>query len=147
MELDTYENEAIGRSKGGLSTKIHVLSDGEGNPLAFHITGGQAHDLQGADVLLPKVRAKALLADKAYDAKERVRDVIKKLKCKAVIPPKLNRKKKYRYDKEAYKLRHKIENFFARLKQFRAIATRYDKTAQNFLGGIHLTAMIMEIIY
>ncbi len=63
--------------------------------------------------------------------------------CKAVIPPKASRKEKRDYDKSAYKLRHKIENFFARLKQFRAIATRYDKTEKNFLGGIFLAASML----
>ena len=66
------DEQAIGRSRGGLSTKIHALVDAIGNPLAFHLTGGHAHDLDGADVLLPVMTADTLLADKAYDAGERV---------------------------------------------------------------------------
>ncbi len=114
--------------------------DALGNPVAFALSGGQAHDLDGADVLLPGMQADLLIADKAYAAEERV---VAKLagKNKAVVmPPKANRKIKHDYDREIYKSRHLIENFFAKLKQFRAIATRYDKTARSFLAGIHLAA-------
>lgn len=138
-------DEAIGRSRGGLSTKIHTVCDANGNPTAFFLTAGQCHDLDGADALIDGIEAEALLADKAYDAKERVLDKVEKKKCNAVIPPKSSRKTKREYDKNLYKLRHKIENFFARLKQYRAIATRYDKTARNFLGGIFLAASILWV--
>ncbi len=85
----------------------------------------------------------ALLADKAYDADERVRQKLEVKGCMAVIPPKSNRKTPSDYDKDIYKERHLIENFFARLKQYRAIATRYDKTALNFLGAIYLAAIVI----
>lgn len=113
-----------------------------GNPTGFHLTPGQAHDLEGSDVLLPGVLEKieALLADKAFDAKERVLDLLKQAGVDIVIPPKSNRIEQRQYDEELYKTRHLIENFFAKLKQFRGIATRYDKTAANFLGSIHLAA-------
>lgn len=75
---------------------------------------------------MEQLEAKALLADKAYDAQERVRDVLAEKECEAVIPSKSNRKEPKSYDKELYKARHLIENFFAKLKQYRAIATRYD---------------------
>lgn len=88
-------------------------------------------------------KADALLADKAYDADERVRHKLDSKGCIAVIPPKSNRKKPSYYDKDAYKDRHLIENFYARLKQYRAIATRYDKTAQNFLGAIYMAAIVI----
>lgn len=86
------------------------------------------------------LEAQAFLADKAYDAQERVLDRLKEKNCLAVIPPKSNRKSQRVYDKCLYKARHLIENFFCKLKQFRAIATRYDKTARNFLSAIHLAA-------
>jgi transposase len=125
-----------------LTTKIHTLCDALGNPIAFHLTPGEAHDLQGADALLPAMKANALLADKAYDAKERVREALA-LRGKAVhVPSKINCIKPCWYDKALYAARPLIENFFAKLKQFRAIATRYDKTAQNFLGAIYLAAAI-----
>ena len=111
-----------------------------GNPLDFILTPGQAHDLQGADALLPDMAAEVLLADKAFDADERVIEPLLARGKSFVIPPKSNRKNPRAYDKEMYKLRHLIENFFCKLKQFRAIATRYDKTARNFLAAIHLAA-------
>jgi transposase len=94
-------------------------------------------------VLIEDTPAEALLADKAYDADERVRQRLEEQGCEAVIPSKENRKDPYPYDKELYKARHLIENFFAKLKQYRAIATRYDKTACNFLGAIYLAAIVI----
>jgi transposase len=123
-----------------LSTKIHTLVDALGNPVGFHLTGGQAHDLVGADHLLPGMRADALIADKAFDADARVRAPLTAAGKTAVIPSKANRREPSGHDRATYKARHLIENFFAKLKQFRAIATRYDKTARNFLAAIHLTA-------
>ena len=129
-----------------MSTKIHATCDALGNPTGFHLTSGQAHDLVGADELLPPLEAEALLADKAYDAGQRVLERLQQKGCQAVIPPKSNRLKSRDYDRELYKARHLIENFFAKLKQYRAIATRYDKTACNFLGAIHLAASVIWLI-
>ena len=123
-----------------MSTKIHTLVDALGNPIAFFLTGGQAHDLQGADELLPKVQAKVLLADKAFDAEQRVIEPLLAAGIIPIIPPKSTRTTPRSFDKELYKARHLIENFICKLKHFRAIATRYDKTARNFLAGIHLAA-------
>ena len=114
-----------------------------GNPTQFYLTPGQAHDLQGADALLPSVQADFFLADRAYDAQERVIEKLQAQGCKAVIPSKSDRIKKRDYDRHLYKARHLIENFFAKLKKYRAIATRYDKTAVNFLGSIHLAASVI----
>jgi transposase len=137
------EDQAIGRSRGGLSTKIHALVDALGNPIGFHLTGGEAHDLVGADHLLPDMQAEALIADKAFDADKRVIAPLTAAGKTVVIPPKSNRRSPRSYDRELYKARHLVENFFARLKQFRAIATRYDKTARNFLAAIYLAASIV----
>ncbi len=126
-----------------MSTKIHATCDALGNPTGFHLTAGQAHDLEGADVLLDNIKADALLADKASDVDERVLKRLEAQQCEPVIPPKSNRKEQRRYDKYLYKARHLIENFFAKLKQYRAIATRYDKRAQNFLGAIYLAATVV----
>jgi transposase len=123
-----------------LSTKIHAIVDALGNPTAFTLSGGQAHDLVGADQLLPGMEADLLIADKAFDADERVITMLAGKNKAVVIPPKTNRKITRTYDRDLYKTRHLIENFFAKLKQFRAIATRYDKTARNFLAAVHLTA-------
>jgi transposase len=123
-----------------LSTKIHTTVDALGNPVGFCLSGGQAHDLVGADHLLPGMQAATLIADKAYDADERVLEPLAATGKAAVIPPKANRREPREFDRETYKARHLIENFFAKLKQFRAIATRYDKTARNFLAAVHLVA-------
>jgi len=126
-----------------LSTKIHALCDALGNPLGFHLTPGQACDLDGADVLLGEVEADVLIADKGYDADERVIDRLKAAEIAPVIPSKANRKEQRDYDKALYKARHLIENFFEKIKHYRAIATRYDKTAAAFLGAIHLAASVI----
>jgi transposase len=123
-----------------LSTKIHTMVDALGNPVGFHLTGGEAHDLIGADHLLPDMQADVLIADKAFDADERVIEPLAANGKTVVIPPKANRRSHREYDQHLYKARHLIENFFAKLKQFRAIATRYDKTARNFLAAVYLTA-------
>ena len=93
--------------------------------------------------MLPDLAADALIADKAFDAEERVLKPLEAAGKTAVIPPKGNRKAPRPYDKDLYQARHLIENFFAKLKQFRAIATRYDKTARCFLAGIHLAATLI----
>ena len=134
-----------------MSTKIHALVAALGNPTGFHLTGGQACDLDGADVLLNELAADTLLADRAYDADKRVLERLEQQGKTAVIPPKRNRTIVREYDQELYKARHLVENFFAKLKQYRAYAfggakiyaTRYDKRARNFLGAIHLAAAII----
>lgn len=95
----------------------------------------------GADHLLPNMQAEVLIADKAYDADERVIKSLAAAGKTAVIPPKANRRSPRAYDRHLYKGRHLIENFFAKLKQFRAVATRYDKTARNFLAAVYLAAI------
>ena len=126
-----------------MSTKIHTLVDALGNPIGFFLTGGQAHDLEGADHLLPSMEADMLIADKAFDADARVLAPLAAAGKTAVIPPKANRKLPRDFDRDAYRERHLIENFFAKIKQFRAIATRYEKTAKNFLAAIHLVAAVI----
>ena len=116
------------------------MTDALGNPTDFFLSGGQVHDLAGADDMLPAMQADTLIGDKAFDADARVLAPLAAAGKMAVIPPKANRRVLRAYDRDLYKARHLIENFFAKLKQFRAIATRYDKTARNFLAAIHLAA-------
>ena len=123
-----------------MSTKIHATVDALGNPTSFLLTPGQACDLEGADVLLPALDAPIVIADKGYDADERVLEPLTQAGKTAVVPPRANRTAQRDYDKDLYQARHLIENFFCKLKQFRAIATRYDKTARNFLAAVHLAA-------
>ena len=126
-----------------MSTKIHATVDALGNPTGFHLTPGQSHDLQGADVLLKDTRGQTVIADKAYAAQARlVQPLLDKGKG-VVIPSRSTNKQPREHDLHLYKERHLMENFFARLKQYRAIATRYDKTARNFLGAIHLAASMV----
>lgn len=117
--------------------------DALGNPVAFHLTAGQVSDLEGADALLPALSVGALLADRAYDAMARVIEPLQEQGAQIVIPSHPTRKVKRDYDRALYKDRHLIENFFAKLKQYRAMATRYDKTARNFLGAIHWVASVI----
>ena len=118
------------------------MADALGNPLKIVLTKGQAHDLNGADALLPGMAAGILLADKAYDADKRVIEVLAAAGKAAVIPPKSNRKTPRPYDEALYEARHLIENFFCWAKQFRAVATRYRKTAKNFLAAFHMAAAL-----
>lgn len=123
------------------------MCDALGNPVAFHLTAGQDSDLEGADALMEEMtKGGALLGDKAYDADERVREKLRDKGCTAVIPPKKNRLNPADYDKDLYKDRRLIENFFAKLKQYRAIATRYDKTASYFLGAIYMASSVIWLI-
>ena len=96
-----------------MSTKIHTLADALGNPISFFLTGGEAHDLVGADHLLPSMQADTLIADKAFDADERVLAPLAAAGKTAVIPPKANRRIPRDYDRDIYEARHLIENFFA----------------------------------
>lgn len=119
------------------------MCDALGNPTSFTLTAGQVYDLAGADALLPGMQAATLIADKAYDADERMLIPLAAAGKTAVIPPKSNRKNQREYDKELYKARHLIENLFLKIKEYRAIATRYDKTDQNFLAAIFAVASLI----
>lgn len=121
------------------------MVDALGNPLSFHLTPGQACDLDRADQLLPNIVAGTVLADKGYDANERVIERLQAQGKTAVIPPKPNRTIARDYDRDLSKARHPIENFFAKLKQYRVMATRYDKRATNFLGAIYLAASVIRL--
>jgi transposase len=99
--------------------------------------------LDGADLLLPEIQAEIVIADKAFGAEDRVILPLKKAGKGIVIPSKANAKEPRDYDKHLYRMRHLIENFFAKLKQYRGIATRYDKTARNFLSAIYLAASVI----
>jgi len=118
-----------------------VIVDALGNPLALSLTGGQVHDITQADTLLALVEPQALLADKGYDADRFVESLTARA-IEVVIPPKSNRKVKRDCDFALYRERNIVERFFNMIKHFRAIATRYEKTAQNFLAGLHLVCAL-----
>jgi transposase len=127
--------------RGGLTTKIHVIVDVLGNPLTLSLTGGQIHDITQAEALLALIEPAALLADKGYDADHFV-DRLTARAIKVVIPPKSNRTVKRDCDFALYCERNLVERFFCIIKHFRAIATRYEKTARNFLAGLHLVCAL-----
>lgn len=124
-----------------MTTKIHAIVDALGNPLAIRLTGGQAHDVTQAEALVAEVEPQALIADKAYDADGFI-DALTVRRIEPVIPPKANRKASRKCDFALYAERNLVERFFNVLKQFRGIATRYEKTARNFLAGIHLACAL-----
>jgi len=125
----------MGRSRGGLTTKIHALVDGLGNPLHVHLTAGNVNDVSEAPTLIEHAQGDNFIADKGYDANH-VIEAIEKKHMTAVIPSISSRKQKRQIDEHLYKERHLVENFFCKIKRYRRVATRYDKTAINFLGFI-----------
>ena len=118
-----------------------MIVDALGNPLAISLTGGQVHDITQAEALVALVEPEARLADKGYDADHFV-ERLKVRAIKPVIPPKSNRKIKRDCDFALYAERNLVERFFNIIKHFRAIATRYEKTARNFLAGLHLVCAL-----
>ena len=129
----------MGRSRGGLSTKIHSVAVSESQVLGVLLTGGQAGDAPVGEQMLAEVLAraevKAVGGDRAYDS-DAIRRMIAAAGKEAVIPPRSNRVHPPDYDKEKYKERNKAERLFCKLKGYRAVATRYDKLAAMFLGGV-----------
>ena len=132
----------MGRSRGGFSTKIHIAVDALGNPVEFLLTAGQAADVTQAEPLIQGNKADAYILDKAYDS-DAVVAAAKRRGAVAVIPSKKNRKVPRDYDKHVYKERKKVEWFINLLKQYRRVATRYEKTARNFLGFVHVASIMV----
>jgi transposase len=133
--------QAIGRSRGGLTTKIHAIVDALGNPVAVSLTPGQASDISHAVPLLEEVAPSAFIADNAYDADALV-ETLEERGVAPVIPPKANRIAPRQTDFALYRERNLVERFFCKLKGFRAIATRYDKLASTFLAAVHLASIL-----
>ena len=122
-----------------MTTKIHACVEGLGQLASCILTGGQANDITQAAALLQGLKPDAVLADKAYDADDLVRS-IEAMNAKAVIPPRASRKVQRSFDRSQYRNRNVIERFFARLKQFRRVATRYDKLASRFESFVIIAA-------
>ena len=131
----------MGRSRGGLTTKIHALVDAAGRPILLKLTAGQAHDGRSAVDMLGKVGpGQVLLADRGYDA-DYLRDPLLARGAVANIKPMPGRKRIPTFDRALYRKRNAVERFFNKLKHFRAVATRYDKTDDSFLASVHLDAI------
>jgi transposase len=135
------EQEGLGRSCGGFSSKIHGVCDALGNPLHFIITAGQCHDAPQALPLIESMRGENLLADKGYDSDE-IRSFAEKNGMMPHIPPRRNRVKKAPYDKHLYKERHKIECLFGFLKHYRRLFARFDKLKRNFSAFLYFVAAL-----
>jgi len=136
------EQQALGRSRGGFSTKIHVSVSGLGLPVEIRLTPGQKADVTQAEPLLEGYSPAAVIADKAYDSDPLVKTVETK-GAEAVIPPKVNRKQPRDFDKYLYKVRNLVERFINRIKQYRRVATRYEKTGRNFLAFIQVASVMV----
>jgi transposase len=119
-----------------------ALVDALGNLFDFLLLPGQAHDMKGVAPLIEGVESDALLADKAFDA-DWLLVALNARGARAIILPKENRRAAREYDKHAYKWRRLVENFFAKIKEFRAIATRYEKTASSYAANWHLAATVI----
>jgi len=125
-----------------LSTKIHACVEGLGQLARFILTAGQVHDVTQAQALLETVEPATVLADKAYDANALLACIANK-QAQAVIPPRAPRKLQRQFDRHQYRNRNVIERLFARIKQFRRVATRYDKLASRFASFVALTTSLL----
>ncbi len=161
----TGSDEALGRSKGGFTTKIHLVCDGKGRPLGFSLSAGQRHDCTQMEAALetvrvpregrgrPRKRPKSLNLDKGYSYPGN-RQSLRKRGVSAMIPERKDQREQRqkkgkkggrpcRYDKERYRQRNVVERCFLRLKQWRRIATRYDKRAETYLAFLTLASIIL----
>ena len=130
----------MGRSRGGLTTKIHALVDAEGLPIALKLTEGQAHDGRSAsDMLEALSEGQILLADRAYDS-DALRQSLAERGAWANVKPMPNRKNVPAFSAFLYRYRNLVERFFNKLKHFRGVATRYDKRPENYLAGVELAS-------
>ncbi len=137
------ETEALGRSRGGFTTKLHAAVSGDFLPLRFTLTAGQRHDITQAHALIAGTPAcEYVIAAAAYDS-DALRAEIIAAGAEAVIRPRKSRVEDRPYDEAVYKLRNVIERFFHRLKQYRRVATRYDKYAIRYLGFVYLAAILI----
>jgi transposase len=131
----------MGRSRGGLTTKIHALVDANGLPIALKLTEGQAHDCPAAhDLLTTMGKGQILLADRAYDS-DALRESLAARGAWANVKPKTSRTRTLAFSAFLYKERNLVERFFNKLKHFRGVATRYDKLAENYLAGVKLASL------
>ena len=132
----------MGRSRGGLTTKIHAVVDALGNPIRFLLTGGEIADCTQAPALLEGCATQAVIGDKGYDSDTIVQSV-EKMEAEVVIPPRSNRKQPRKYDAHLYTERYKIECEFGYMKHYRRIFSRFDKMKARFLSFIHFVGALL----
>lgn len=148
------DGEALGRSRGGFSTKIHIRAEGLGKPVTFTLTGGEVHDSKAFATLVgtgwikrlgrgrPRLKPERLAADKAYSSGV-IRSALRRRGIQPVIPTKSNERPDPTFDRDAYRERNRVERLINKLKQFRRIATRYEKRAANYLAMITIAAILL----
>jgi transposase len=136
------QSQALGRSRGGFSTKIHVVVDALGNPLDFVLTGGQVHDVKQGPTLIQGRNCDYVVADKAYDADDFIA-LIEAMGAIPVIPARKNRTQPRHYETHLYKERHLVECFINKIKWFRRIFSRFDKLASRFLGFLSFVSALI----
>ena len=147
-------DEALGRSRGGITTKIHLRCEGYGKPVTFAVTAGQVHDSQAVSTLMsrgaikrigrgrPRLRPAKVVGDKAYSSR-RLRISLRRRGILPVIPTKVNERRQRNFDREAYRQRNIVERMINKLKNFRRIATRYEKRASNYLAMIMIAVVLL----
>ena len=136
------EIEAVGKSRGGQSTKIHAACDALGNPVRFIVTPGQSSEFGQSNALIEEFNADYVLGDKGYDSNDFVAE-IEESGAKPVIPPKKNRIEQREYDSDIYKERNLIERLFQKLKRFRRIASRFEGKAKHFLSMLLIASSVI----
>ena len=136
---DSQAEEALGRSRGGFSTKIHAKVDALGNPLELRLTGGNVSDIKCASDLIEDDIGRKILADKAFDSNDFLIQGLMN-DCEMVVPPKKNRNLQREYDEHVYQDRHVIECFFGKIKHFRRVSSRFDKAARNYFSFVCLAS-------
>ena len=139
---EAKQPQALGRSRGGFSTKVHVSVDSLGNPLRFILTGGQQHDITQAEGLIDGYAGEYVLADKGYES-QGFRQHILEHGMTPVIPPRSNRKQPCNYDAHLYRERHLVECFINKIKHYRRVFSRFEKLDTRYLGFLHFTAALI----
>jgi transposase len=138
----TQAEQALGRSRGGFSTKIHMTVDGLGNPLRLRLTAGQRNDIILANEMIADLHFDYVIADRGYCGHD-FRSQILASGAEPVIPPKRNARDPQEYDAWRYRERHLIECFIGKIKHFRRVFSRFDKLASRYLGFLHLTSTLI----
>ena len=139
-----HGEQALGRSRGGFSTKIHLATDESGTALRFILTAGQRNDITQAENLMAGLDFEAFLADKAYDSDKLLEPLIEK-GVKIVVPSRANRTIQREIDEELYKERNQIERLIGKLKHYRRVFSRYDKLAKNYLSFVHFAGALIKL--
>jgi transposase len=137
-----HGDQALGRSKGGFTSKLHLSVDALGLGVRFRLTAGQASDIGQGPALIKDFSCDFVIADKGYDADAFVAQ-IQAQGATAVIPPRANRKEQRKYDKHLYRERHLVECFINKLKHFRRVFSRFDKLAQNYLSFVYFASALI----